>query len=275
MISNAWTATKLSEFEQADGETNLFAVPRFASAAANSFFHHLVGALSIFITTVNTAVFADNAAFVANKILQKEIPYPKNFDPYIPLPDNPGPHLRQFNRVQKALTEMIFIRLADNFTTYLLDVVAECVRAKPLALKSTKDQISTDVILDFETMEELREYLIQRKLISFAYLGLDKQLNWLSERLGVADLNERECFPSLIDLVEARNCLVHGRGKIGEKYVQMLAPYGGSAEVGQTVNLSMNDLFIAAKAGEEFVTYLDKMLLEKFNLRAADLFLWP
>ena len=43
------------------------------------------------------------------------------------------------------LLEMIIIRLADNLTTYMVDVIGECIKAQPGILKSSKDQMSAEV----------------------------------------------------------------------------------------------------------------------------------
>lgn len=269
MISNDWTAAVLKELTASKDSTPAFNVPPVLTHSAETFFHHQSGALSVLFGMLNASVFADNAAFVAGKILRGDSDLPKDFDPLVPLSQTHGPHLRLFRAVNRPLMEMILIRLADNLTTYLLDLIGECIRSRPGMLKSAKDQMSIEAILAFATLEELRASIIDRKLISIAYLSLDKQLDWISDNLGVVNGTQQGYFPTLLELVEARNCMVHNRAKIGAKYLKALAPFETTANAGQLIRPSIDDLFVAAKAASELVASLDGVLIAKFGLKAA------
>ena len=157
----------------------------------------------------DASIFADNAAFVASKIVRQDYPLPNGFDPLVPLSQEPGPHLRRFKTVSPSLMEMILIRLADNFTTYLLDIVGECIRSRPGLLKSSKDQMTTEAILAFTTLEECAPRLEAKGTEGQA--GRSSSLDF--EHLGVANMTQQGFFPSLVELVEARNCMVHNRAK--------------------------------------------------------------
>lgn len=244
-------------------------MPQNPSFSAKSFFINQHSAFKVFLAFMDSSIFADNAAMVAAKIVDGNPPFPKSFDPYIPLSTEPGVHLRRLQSLGRPMMEMILIRLSDNFTTYLLDVVGECIRVKPELLKSSKDQISTELVFSVSSMDDLRDMLVERKLISVAYLSLEKQLEWISDRLGIRKLKDLECFPNLIELVESRNCAVHNRGKAGEKYTRALASYEGCAKLGELIRLSVESLFVAAKAAEEFVTYLDARLVEKYSIQTT------
>jgi hypothetical protein len=271
MISNDWTASVLRELEEGDGQAPAFPPPPTLSYSAGSFFLHQNGALGVLMASLDAAVFADNAAFVASKIVRQDLLLPKGFDPHQPLSDTPGPHLRRLGSVQRPLMEMLLIRLADNLTTYVLDVAGECIKARPGLLKSSKEQLSTEAILAVATMEELQASLIERKLMAIAYLSLDKQIDWMVDQLGVADVKRQPCFPNLVELLEARNCMVHNRARVGPKYLRALAPYGVSATVGQLLEPSVEEVFVAAKSAATFVSALDAALVEKFGLKLVPL----
>jgi hypothetical protein len=266
MISNDWTVAALKEFEESNDDAPAFYVPVELTHSADAFFHHQVGALTVVLGMIRASVFADNAAFVAKKIVRCDVDLPQKFDPSVPLSKEIGPHRRQLDTILPSLMEMVLIRLADNFTAYLLEIVGECIKARPELLKSSKDQVTTETILSFANFDDLRSAIIERKLISIAYLSFEKQLDWVAEHLGAAELAQRGCIPSLLELIEARNCMVHNRSRIGAKYLKCLSRFGVSASMGQPLRPSIEYLFVAAKAAADFVAAADQILSLKFRL---------
>ena len=135
MISNDWTAAVLKIFadKNENGRAPAFNPTRALTYSAGTFFQHQSAALSVLFGMLQTSIFADNAAFVAGKIIREEYDYslPNSFEPLVILSQEPDPYLRRFKIVGPPLMEMILIRLADNFTTYLLDVIGECIISRP------------------------------------------------------------------------------------------------------------------------------------------------
>lgn len=266
MIDNDWTRQALQALTSAAADEVAFAFPARQSAAAGAFVHHHAGAFGVLLTATNSAVFADNAAYVAAAITNGDSPLPKGFDPHMPLPNAIGPHLRRLKAIQSQLFEMCYIRVADNLMTYVVDVMAECMRAQPNLIRSSKDSVPTDVLLNYDTMEELKAHLIERKLLGIAYLGLEGQCDWLQTHLGVSDLRKIPAFPSVVELIETRNCMVHSRAKVGEKFLRALRPFGVVAAKGQSLEISIEDLFVAGRAAVEFARHIDAQLTAKFDL---------
>jgi hypothetical protein len=266
MISNHWTRA-LSETmsEEADAAPAM-PFPSVRTNAADTFFRLHHSAFSVLFAAIDSAVFADNAAFIARAALQGDETLPKGFDPHRMLSAQPGPHLKRLQAAQSHLLEMIYIRLADNLLNYLNDIIAECLGAQPNLLKGGKDQISVESILSFQTWEELQSHLVERKLIGVAYLGLDKQIDWISANLGVNAMKDLPYYPSVLELVESRNCMVHGRAKVGEKFIKALSPYGVTVARGHLLEPTIDDLFVAARASAEMVLLLDTALRAKFHL---------
>ncbi len=265
MISNDWTATVVLSLSDASDDARALPTAEILTSSAASFFHHHNAAFGVLFGAIDSAVFADNAAFVARAVLEGDKPLPRGFDPHKMLSEESGPHLRRLRSTQRQMLEMIYIRLADNFLNYIMDVVAECINGQPNLLRAGKDQIAIDAVLEFQTLEELRAHLIERKLISIAYLGLDKQLDWIADHLGLEGVKDRPCYPSVVELVEARNCMVHGRGKVGDKFIKAVAPFGVTLARGHQIDPTVDDLFIAARASAELVNYVDQDTEQKIQ----------
>jgi uncharacterized protein YutE (UPF0331/DUF86 family) len=115
--------------------------------------------------------------------------------------------------------QMAVCRLIDNYSSYLSDVIREAIPLKPEILKSG-EQVKLEYVLQFDTMSDFLNDLIDRKVTSLSYGGFLDIEKWCVEKLGLSLLKDAEQRDSLIELIETRNIFVHNRGKIGEKYLR-------------------------------------------------------
>lgn len=267
MILNEWTAATLKVLNESGDDEAAFNVPSTCTVSAGTFFRHQTSAMKVLGGLIEASIFADNAVFVAGKVTRGDTDLPSGFDPRQPLSPAPGPFQQRLGSVVPQLIEMIIIRLADNFTSYLMEIIEDCIKSQPALLKSNKDQMTTELIMQFSNIDDLHSAIIDRKMMSSAYLSLEKQLDWMTEHLGIMNLKQEGAFPSLVELIEVRNCLVHGRARIGAKYVRAVAPYGLEVRVGEAINPSVEHVFLAARAAAELVTLIDKALMPKFSLK--------
>ena len=95
MIKNDWTVSVTSLMATASDDSRALPVPQVKTSSGGAFFHHHDGAFRVLFGAIDSAIFADNAAFVARKVLEGSSPLPGGFDPYKMLADEPGPHLRR------------------------------------------------------------------------------------------------------------------------------------------------------------------------------------
>jgi hypothetical protein len=166
------------------------------------------------------------------------------------------------------MNEMLLVRLADNFTSYLSEIIRECLRARPEALRS-KETITVELALQCGSVDELRTLLAERKVDELAYLGFPKLCEWVDERLGVPELLRLPARPMLIKMLELRNCVVHNRGRLSPRYARSALTEKGTIAVGGEVEIGVETLFLAARATAECVQMLDNLLREKFSLPLA------
>ena len=103
MISNDWTAAVALSLSDASDDARALPTAEKLTSSAASFFHHHDGAFGVLFGAIDSAVFADNAAFVARAALQGDGPLPKGFDPHRMLTEEPGPHLRRLRSTQRQL----------------------------------------------------------------------------------------------------------------------------------------------------------------------------
>jgi hypothetical protein len=261
---NHWLIETLRHFEVAPADDPLFSVPPALTDAARNFFDDLGSTLRSFVLLTKAVVFADNAALVSRKALDGERHLPTGFDPFLYI-EGPGHFGRQLQSVSRVQNEMTIVRLVDNFTSYLVEIVGECLRANPKIMRS-KENATFEAIFSCSSLDELHDTLINRKVDELAYLGFERLAVWIDEKLGVDTLSDFPEKTTLVEFLEVRNCIVHNRSKVGPKLFRVPGRREAFGEVGREIRLKVDDLLLASRATSETVALLDAALASKFSL---------
>jgi len=265
LLTDEWSRAALSTMEERSDDQQLIPFPSIGTASSGEFFRTLNHTLGVLFQLVNVSIFSDNAALVAKKLLDGHEDIPKGFNPFEPIDSTRGPFQSQLIKFSGDITEMVMARLSDNFTTYTSDIIRECLKAKPDALRS-KESITVEQVLSFESIEELQEFVVDRKVNELSYLGFSKLAEWISNRFGISDLQKLPSHQAIALLIEIRNCVVHNRGCASRKYIENSA-HTEKIKLGEKLCITMDDITLAALATSEVVTYLDEELSVKFSLK--------
>jgi hypothetical protein len=206
---------------------------------------------------------------VAKKIKNREPDLPKGFDPFVPLESPPGPFQRGMRLLSDDLIEMLLSRLCDNFTVYMSEIIREALKSKPEMLRS-KETITVELALSFNSITELQEFIVDRKVNELAYLGFRKLAEWLSSRLGLPNLDVLPSFAAISHLIEIRNCIVHNRGRASNKYLGSSVASKYLSD-GEKITLSVDEIYVAVRATSDAVAFLDGEIAPKFSIERKNL----
>ncbi len=220
------------------------------------------------IVMIRHATFADNAHFTAKQLLDGislAADSSAPLDPFSPPKEGAGPFLKEVRSVSAEVNEMVFVKIVDNFTTYLSELLRDVLRIKPELLKSS-ETISYEFALSFHTIEELRETIVDRKVNDLTYLGFPKLLSWMSSKLGLAELQNCPSASTVSHAIELRNCIVHNRGKASPKLIQSFGSQITQA-IGSQIEISIDDLYLAGVSTWAIVEKMDVLVGEKFGLK--------
>jgi hypothetical protein len=164
---------------------------------------------------------------------------------------------------QLTLGQMGFARAVDNFTTYLKDLLSEAVQAQPRVISSTEKE-SLDFILNFDSMEELRSALAEKKIERLFYGGMEDIEEFFQNRLGVEIFAEEEARERAERLKEYRNLIVHNRGRVNSKFLKEYPESNYSED--DLLTFSFQDLSEHNFFFQQLVVRLDPLVAEKFDL---------
>lgn len=97
--------------------------------------------------------------------------------------------LTQLNRLEprtnQLLAELLVSRLADNFLTYLSDIIALLFKSRPETLR-TSEQVTVEQVLAHRDLDSFIAWYADRRVSALSYKGLDSVAEFLQSRFGLA-----------------------------------------------------------------------------------------
>ncbi len=135
---------------------------------------------------------------------------------------DPKPAFRKLKSFGSYQSELMMIRLVDNFMSFLSELLQACMSKKPELLRS-KEHIKTEDALRFTNRRELVDFLVNRKLNELSYGGLRGIEEFLDQRLGMALVDNDAERTALSVAIELRNIYTHNRGIVNELFLSRIA----------------------------------------------------
>ena len=169
---------------------------------------------------------------------------------------------------RSLLVEVVICRVADNFLSFISDLLAMIYQFQPDMLKSS-EQERIDFILKFESMEELRVALAEKRVERLAYLGLRDLADYLSSKMGFELFSDNSDLERAALIVEYRNLFVHNRGVISStsarRYKEM------REHIGKRVTVQTEYVRELRQFLENAVIDIDIRASKKFSLPVVSL----
>jgi hypothetical protein len=160
------------------------------------------------------------------------------------------------------------VMLVSFMEIYLEDGLIEVAKKNPALVKV--DRVGTDLIFEFDTMDELKAE-IRRKWAHDA-LRPDRPKKWYRT---VRDLGARPLDDKIVRAVQhmwdTRNLIVHARCIADASYVKKYAHYG--AKRGQTVAINLSTFASWLEPVKGFVEWADVVFLNYGNRRRCRWFI--
>jgi hypothetical protein len=167
------------------------------------------------------------------------------------------------NAIGPLFFEMCLTHAVDSAVTYIGDVLHTIYKAYPGALPSG-DKVDVSYILQFTSVEDLTEALIERKVHQLAYQRLTDLDDFLKKNFGISMFVTDQQKLRAVALVDFRNLVVHNRGVVNRLYNQR-QPDTNYA-LGQRITFSQIEAVDATHDLFSWITELDTRLIAKFAL---------
>ncbi len=178
----------------------------------------------------------------------KVINYTKIADHYLPM-----------------MSELILTRSVDILLTYVARLMALIFTTKPETLRS-KSQVEVEYILSFDSREEMLTALADDEVNRLAYLGMRQLAENLEKKLGLPLFPQKTDLGHAIDVIEARNLIVHNAGIVNRTYLKR-QPHS-TQQLGEQIKIASPTEAPAFLA--HAVVDIDARAIAKFGLPTYD-----
>ena len=172
-------------------------------------------------------------------------------------------HLVEFEKHEVLLREMTLIRTVDNALCYIAELLSMIFKCRPEMLKSS-EQERLDFILKYETMDQLRKAIAEKKVEKLSFMGLRDLAEYVRSHMGFDLLPDDKGMETAALIVEMRNIFVHNRGVVGTISTKRHPLLRGLE--GTSLSISREDLRSHRQILENAVIDMDIRAAIKFNL---------
>ena len=163
--------------------------------------------------------------------------------------------------------QMCFARIVDNLLSYFKEILGEVIIKQPQILKS-KETERLDFILDFDTIDELRIAIAEKKIEALFYAGFDTIESFFSDRLGLGMFKSKNEQLEFLQTIKSRNVIVHNRGRINKEYYKEFPD--PELQEGDYLGFTYADISKMSGFLLNFVAELDHKIASKFSLNLED-----
>jgi hypothetical protein len=226
-----------------------------------------------FMFAVTLSTFVDKARFKAAKTLAKI--GEEHVAVFEELQQNPEPTFRKLRSFSGYKSEIMIIRLVDNFMSFLSETIQACMSKKPELLRS-REHISAEDVLRFKSRRALIDFLVSRKLNELSYGGLRGIEEFLDQRLGISLATGDNERAQLSIAIELRNIYTHNRGVVNELFLSRIGSHQHAYNFVQEKRFHADFDEIVGFANNLFdiATRLDGQVMAKFGLQKKRYVTW-
>ena len=170
--------------------------------------------------------------------------------------------------MRQELLQLFFATAIDNFETYIVSIIREILKKKPQILRTREQNLTVEYVLQFESIQELTNEIIEGKVNSLSYEGFSALQEWCTKKqlpLAVpTDIRE-----TIEELIATRNTIVHNRGRIDDKYLRTVR--NSKFRKGDKRKIETDDYFGAEQMLHSIVRTTDEAAVAKYTLETFPL----
>lgn len=221
--------------------------------------------IALFFFIINTASRIDEMQAIAAKALEDAETGDKPTEEF-----NKKAAFKRVQEFSKLLSRNLIVGMANNFLCYLSEILQGVVTKKHEVLRSG-ERLTTEEILQFGTIQDLRAYIADKKINELSYGGLRQMEAFISDRLGIEMFQTDEQRTLLTIFVELRNIHTHNRGTVNHLFLNRIGAGHKEFEfkLGHLYHVDFDRFILLSKSAIEVALRLDDLLAKKFRLRRS------
>lgn len=113
------------------------------------------------------------------------------------------------------------VSFVSQYDAYLGSLIKTMFISKPEFLNSSEKNILFSELIKFHSIEEAREFIVEKEVESVLRESHLKQFKWLESKLGITLRKDLPSFSEFIEITERRNLFVHCNGIVSRQYLEV------------------------------------------------------
>lgn len=134
------------------------------------------------------------------------------------------------SRLPSVVERSLFVNLYSEYDFFFGVILRELYRRRPDLLAALSKQISFDELIKFESIESIKNSVLEAEIDSIRREGYVEQFSILHKKFGLP-LTKFQEWPDFVESAQRRNLLVHCGGHVSEQYLQVCDAAGYKFEV--------------------------------------------
>lgn len=167
-------------------------------------------------------------------------------------------------RNKKIVTEMVLVRIADNFLAYLTDLLRLVMTTRPETVLAEKGKLDIRQVLEAASLDDLKKEIIEDRILSLSYKSVSDLADYLNSQLGFKVFSSPENRSIVVKTIETRNIVVHNRCRINQRFLDRAG--GEKHEIGGLLTINPSDLLRMNKYFDALATEIDHAATAKFGI---------
>jgi hypothetical protein len=165
----------------------------------------------------------------------------------------------------KVLSRILYASFADNFETYLSDLLYEIFLANPSTLKS-KQTVTIEEVLNCTDLQEFVKYWSKQKILKLqkgsvkGFINENKQIS----ELNIIDVTKQNEIEKILQI---RHLYSHRAGIIDEKFLQF---FSASYSLNEEHQMSISEICDTLCYLADIVDQIDKAASMKYSLASSN-----
>lgn len=118
------------------------------------------------------------------------------------------------------------VSLVSQFDSFLGSLIRTMYYLRPELLNESEKQLTFSNLLEFESIANAREFIIEKEIESVLRDSHTSHFKWIEGKIDAPLRKDLPIWPSFIELTERRNLYVHNNGIVSNHYIKMCQENG-------------------------------------------------
>ncbi len=174
----------------------------------------------------------------------------------------------------KVVPRSTLISLISQFDAFMGSIIKIVLLRYPEILNECESNITYSSLSDFKNVNEIKNYIIEKKIASILRENHTYHFEWLEEKLKIPLRDGLSIWPTFIELTERRNLFTHCGGEISSQYITVCkknnVPLDKKYKLGYELEVPPQYLDSAYKCLYELGVKLTHVIWRKLKLDDLD-----